>query len=320
MAEKVSFTSKVKEEIASHTFDGVRLRALLTSFSKINGKLAIQDGQTRIILQTENAKIAKFIFLAFQSRYKISPRFAYRRNMNLKKNIVYHIIIENKVEEILEDLEMLSYEGNTKSFVRSEDSLAGFITGAFLASGSVNHPESSNYHLEMSTSDEQLANYILNILKRVKTIEFNPKLIKRRSQYVIYLKRSDQIANFLIYISASNSCLEFEDIRINRDFANNDNRMQICADANMQRTTDAAKKQSEDIMLIDEKVGIKNIPNIKMRTLMNLRLEYDAASMSDLAEMMSEQLDKPISKSAINHLFRAIKELADKLRNGGNHD
>lgn len=320
MEENISFTSQVKEEIASHFFDGVRLRALLTSFIKINGKLAIQDGQTRIILQTENAKIAKFIFLALQSRYNVSPRFAYRHNMNLKKNIVYHIIVDNKVEEILEDLEILSYEGNTKSFVRSEDSLAGFITGAFLASGSVNNPESSNYHLEISTSDEELANYILNILKRVKIIQFNPKVIKRRSQHVIYLKKSEQIANFLIYISAPNSCLEFEDVRINRDYYNNDNRVQICVDANMQRTTDAAKKQSQDIKLIDEKIGIKNIPNLKMKILMNLRLEYDAASMSDLAQLMSEQLEKPISKSAVNHLFRAIKELADKLRYGGNHD
>ncbi|MCH5180648.1 MAG: DNA-binding protein WhiA [Erysipelotrichales bacterium] len=320
MNEKQSFTSRVKEEVASQLFEGVKLRALLSSFSKINGKLVIENNETKIVLQTENAKIAKFIFLAFQTRYNISPRFAYRRSMHFNKKIVYHIIIENKVEEILEDLEMLSYEGNTKSFVRSEESLAGFVTGAFLASGSVNNPESSNYHLEISTNDEDLTNYIMNVIKRVRLVEFTPKMIKRRNQYVVYLKKGEQIANLLVLISASESCLEFENIRVNRDFYNNDNRLQICADANMARTADAAKKQIEDIKLIDTKIGIKNIPNIKMKELMKLRLDYDGASMLELSELLSEKLEKNISKSAINHLFRAIKELADRLRHGGQND
>ncbi len=320
MNKEFSFTAKVKEEIASHVYEGVELRALLSSFSKLNGKLVIENNLTKIVLQTENAKIAKFIFLAFQNRYSISPRFAYLRSMHFQKKIIYHIIIETKVEEILIDLEMLNYEGNTKSFVRSEKSLNGFLTGAFLASGSVNNPESSNYHLEISTSEEDLAKYIENVFKRIRFVKFTPKIIKRRSQYIVYLKKSEQIADFLKLISASEACLDFENVRVNRDFYNNDNRLQICTNANITRAANASRKQIEEIKFIDKKIGIKNIPNIKMQQLMILRLDYDGASMAELAELLSDSLDTKVSKSTINHLFRAIKNLANRLKEGEQDD
>lgn len=313
MKDIISFTSRVKEEITMQNFNSVKLRALLSSFCMINGRLMIQESQTNLVLQTENSKIAKFMYSAFKSRYNIVPRFAYRKSMNFKRKIIYHLIIENKIDEILEDLEMLSYERRTKTFVRSEESLAGFIIGAFLATGSVNNPESSNYHLEISSNDEDVSKYILDVIGRVKTVDFTPKLIKRRNQYVVYLKKSEQIANFLIYISASQACLDFEEIRINRDYYNNDNRVQICVDANMQRTTDASKRQIDEIKIIDKMIGIKNITNEKLKLLMMMRLENEDASMSELSQMMSEKIEKNISKSAINHMFRAIKDLAEKV-------
>lgn len=153
---------------------------------------------------------------------------------------------------------------------------------------------------------------------RVHSIEFTPKIIKRRNHYVVYIKKSDQIANFLIFIDAPQACLSYEDVRINRDFYNNDNRLQICINANMVRTVESSNKQREDIELIDKKIGIKNIPNVKLKTLMELRLEHEESSMVELAEMMSKKLDKPVSKSSVNHMFRAIKTLAEKLKAGGN--
>lgn len=316
MDNEISFTFLVKQEIASQEFEENKIRAILSAFSKINGRLSIQNDSDKIILQTENAKVAKFIFKCLQVRYKISPRFAYLKSMHFKKSIVYHVIIEQKVDEILKDLEMLSFEGNTKSFVRSGESLEGFLIGSFLASGSVNSPYSSNYHLEISTIDEELSKYIANVITRIKYIEFKPRIIKRRNHYVVYLKKSDQIADFLKLLGASDCCLEYEDVRINRDYNNNDNRLQICTDANMFRTVQSAQKQIEDIKLIDQMVGLKNIGNDKLRLLAELRLEYEGASMIELAELLSEKLEKTISKSSVNHMFRAIKEKANAYRKG----
>ena len=68
METNLSFTAKVKNEIASQSYDGVKLKALLAAFSKINGKLIIEEGVSKLILTTENAKVAKFIFLSFQTK------------------------------------------------------------------------------------------------------------------------------------------------------------------------------------------------------------------------------------------------------------
>lgn len=320
MDKEISFTALVKEEVSKLQFEGVKLQAILSAFAKLNGELTIQNNMDKIVLRTENAKVAKFIFLCLQNRYQIAPRFAYLKSMHFKKNTVYNVIVDQKIDSILQDLEMLSYEKNTKSFVRSEESLCGFLIGAFLATGSVNSPYSSNYHLEISTSDEELANYLYQIINRVKTIEFTPKIIKRRNHYVVYLKKGDQIADFLKYIGAWDSCFEYEDVRINRDYNNNDNRLQICANANMYRTVQSAKKQIEDIKYIDQVLGIKNIGNLKLKTLAMLRLEHEGASMVELANLLAEKLDKKVSKSSINHLFRSLKDLADKYREGEKHE
>ena len=99
------------------------------------------------------------------------------------------------------------------------------VPGAFLAAGSVNSPETSNYHLEISLNSENYAKWLSKLFARYKNSNIEPKIIKRRDKYVIYFKKSDQISNFLIIIGAVSSCLEFEDVRANRDLINNANRL-----------------------------------------------------------------------------------------------
>jgi len=105
-----------------------------------------------------------------------------------------------------------------------------------------------------------------------------------------------------------------------RDFRNNDNRWQICENANMNKTVAASDKQIEEIKIIDRVVGIDHLPNEKMKLLCQLRLANDGASMVELAEKMSETLGLMVSKSNVNHLFRAIHEMAKRYEGVGSHD
>ncbi len=323
MRDGISFTTIAKEEIARKDFSDVRLKSLLAAFLKINGQLRIENEGNKIVLKTENAKIAKFIFVSLQRFFKTNPRFAYSKGMRFNKSVTYNIIIDDKVEEIISELEMLNLDGPALSFVKSDDSISGFLAGAFLATGSVNNPESSDYHLEITTSDEELADYIHKLLGKIKALSFKSRVIKRRSQYVIYMKKSSQIVDLLAFIGAEETCLEFESIRVDRDFNNNDNRIQICLNANYSRMVDSSKKQKNDIEIIDRKIGIANLPNKKMRFLCELRLENEDASMVELAESLAEKLEKNVSKSSVNHTFRAIHELAVRLegnKDGKNHN
>ncbi len=83
--------------------------------------------------------------------------------------------------------------------------------------------------------------------------------------------------------------------------------------ANMKRTIETGKRQAEEIKLIDERLGIDNLGNIKERELCYLRLENEAASLQELADLMSERFKKQITKSNINHLFRSLHETYERL-------
>ena len=149
---------------------------------------------------------------------------------------------------------------------------------------------------------------------RYKPVEFTPKVVERRGKYVVYLKKSQQIVDLLSLMGATNTTLEFESIRIDRDFSAIGNRLQNLDYANYNKTTASSDRQVEDIKLIDQVLGIEHVQNKKQQLLMRLRLEHDDASLNELARLMSEELEENVSRSNINHLFRAIHEKANKYR------
>ena len=85
--------------------------------------------------------------------------------------------------------------------------------------------------------------------------------------------------------------------------------------ANMKKMLDTVARQIMEINLIDKKMGIEHISNDKAKLLCKLRIENEAASLNDLANIMSEQLGKTITKSNINHIFRYLHALYERLNN-----
>lgn len=315
MEAQVSFTQQVKEEIVTKPFVDERLRSILASFIKVNGVLSFSSSQSSIILQTENAHIAKFIYKILQKLYGVNARFSYERTMKFEKKNIYKILVEEKVDEIIDDLDISFLDGKiSKKIVSNDETIGGYLSGAFLASGSVNSPQSSNYHLEISLFEENYAKWFTKLISHYKYGSFSAKIIKRRNQYVVYLKRSDQIADFLILLGATDASLQFENIRLDRDFSNIGNRLQICDTANFNKTMDASKKQIDDIAIIDSKLGIKNIANQKVRLLCEIRLNHEEATMAELAKLLEEETQSPVSKSNINHLFRSLHEMASRYK------
>ncbi len=314
----ISFTRKVKEEIVTKPFSEERLRALVAAFIKVNGRMEIKNRHIAILLQTENAKIAKFIYLIIQKIYGINIRFSYGKTMKFKKRTTYNIIIDQEAEYILSDLEISFLEGKiAKNIVFNDDMIGGYLAGAFLASGSVNSPRSSNYHFEISLNDENYAKWFLKLIEKYKSGSFNPKIIHRRDQIVIYLKKSDQIADFLILMGATDSSLDFENIRIDREFANIGNRLQNLDTANYTKTMNSSSRQIAELQVIDRILGVVNLANEKQRILAQLRLSNEDATMEELATLMSEKLNVKVTKSNVNHLFRSLSVLAKRYRGEG---
>ena len=315
---KQSFTREVKEELCSNEYPSQdRLRALLAAYIRINGSLVFRDKKSYLSLSSENAKISAFIYKMLNDIYKSDARLIYETKTNLGKNRIYRIEIQEASETILEDLDISFLEGKiSKNIVRNDDTISGYLAGAFLASGSVNSPSTSNYHLEIALNSENYAKWLSKLFSKYHNSDIEPKIAKRREQFVIYFKKSDQISNFLIMIGAVTSCLEFEEARMNRDLVNSANRLTNMDTANMKKIYETGLRQVEEIKVIDKALGIENITNAKVRLLCSLRLENESASLTDLAMLMSEKLGKDITKSNINHLFRSIHEMYLRYSNG----
>lgn len=315
MRPTFSFTQKVKEEIVTKPFSEERLRSLLAAFIRINGRTEIEDGEKKLILKTENAKIAKFVYLTIQKIYGLNVRFAYEKMMKFKKRIAYRIIFEEEVDYLLGDLEVSFSEGKiAKNIVYNDDMIGGYLAGGFLAAGSVNSPTSSNYHLEIALREERYARWFMKLIAKYRGGAFEPKTIKRREQTIIYLKKSDQIVDFLILMGATDHSLEFENIRIDREFINIGNRLINLDKANYTKTTSAAQNQLKDIAIVQKRLGIEYLNNEKLKLLCQIRLKHRDASLKELAILMSEQLDTEVSKSNVNHLFRELKVLAKRYK------
>ena len=316
MNNEITFARQVKEELViNENLSKERLLSLLSAYIRINGVISFSNKKTDVVLKSENAKIIRFIYSSLKTNfenYDISLDYV-KRNTKRSKTI-YHVRIKD-ADNLLDELSVSYFEGKiSKEIVYNDETISGYLAGAFLASGSINSPETSNYHLEISTVSENYAKWLAKLFSKYHKIVMSPKISKRRDKYIIYFKKSDQISNFLIMVGATTSCMEFEDARAYRDYSNNANRLMNLDVANMSKTTEIAQRQIKEIKYIDDVLGIHNFHNPKKELLCYYRLDNESLSMSELADKLSEELGVRITKSNVNHLFRDIHELYTRLK------
>ncbi len=319
--KNTSYTQEIKEELLASNYQNDELKALLSGFVKANGNIALSKNfhPISILLRTENQSIAKKLAKAFEMIYQIKPVLSYSRKINLDRSDVFTISIENNVEEILNNLEV------SQGFLPSlpSEQIKGrlfkfYLIGVFLAVGTVNGPETSNYHLQLSFSDEGFCDFILRQLlqrfKEQKKMDF--KKIVRKTKFVLYLKKAEQICVFLTVIDATESRLKFENYRIERDFVNSYNRYQICENANYYKTIKTSREQLKNIEIIKDKVGFKVLDE-KTRAVIELREKDEEYTLKDIANLLNSNYGIKISKSGVNHIFQNIAKIASKY--GGNN-
>ena len=315
MPNKVTFSQIVKQEVASEvTFSIQRRKALLSAYLRINGVITFKNKDTFIKLKTDNSKIARYIYTSLKNIYG-EDSFALTFEKKRSKKTLYLVESCKNTDEILEDLGVDYFEGKIpKDIAYNDETISGYIAGAFLAGGSINSPKTTNYHLEICVSSENYARWLTKLFGKYHKLDLEPKFIKRRDKYVIYFKKSDQISNFLILIGAPETCMEFEGERVKRDFMNSQNRLDNFELANMTKASQVGKKQAKEIKYIDDVLGIHNLHNTKKELLCYLRMENKELSLGELADLMSEELGILITKSNVNHLFRSLHDLYIKLQ------
>ena len=91
------------------------------------------------------------------------------------------------------------------------------------------------------------------------------------------------------------------------------NRLNNCEQANIDKIIATSLKQIEDINLILETLG-KDAIDQKLLEVIEYRLKYPETSLQELSEIMTLETEKEITKSGLNHRFRKIKEIANRIK------
>lgn len=310
----MSFSIEVKEEIVRcELVTPLEKKALLASLIRINGTISMNGQNVILEIRSENAKIAKLLFVLIKEIYNNDARILVAKKMKLKKNNVYLVQIKEKTLNILEDLEIYKngkLDNNpTKNILKNNNEYRAYLMGCFLASGSVNDPSSKYYHLEVTTHSEKQAQFIAKLISKFEIVA---KVIKRRNMYVVYIKKSEDISDFLKIINANNSLMDFEEERISKDYWNSNNRLNICELSNEVKTIQSASKQLEFIDKI-YKNGKEYMLDTKDKQIIEIRKENPEANLQEIAQIYTQKYGSVISKSGVNHRLRKIKEIANNI-------
>ena len=303
----MSFSTDIKNEVTR--LDSTR-EELISELSAIVRNSALIGNS--VVITIENNSVARRIFKLFKNVYDITPIITVRKKY-FNNGLSYILEIKNKISLILKDLSIINngeYKSIPYEYIYSDDDLVrAYLRGVFLSCGSINDPKTSKYHLELLVDSLDYANFISKLLN---DNDLNSRVISREKKYMVYIKEAEKISDFLRIIKAYNAVMYYEDIRIYRDHKNMTNRLNNCEQANMDKIFFTASNQIRDIEKLKE-YDLIDLIDEKLKVVIEYRMKYPEASLSDLSEIISRQTGDNISKSGLNHRFRKIREMVANI-------
>ncbi|ATZ17675.1 DNA-binding protein WhiA [Mesoplasma melaleucae] len=312
----MSFALTVKEEIISHTFDDELGKSFLAGFIKYNGDFIWSSGSEKLKLSSISNKIARSIFWLCKKNFDGYIEISVSQTQTLKQNKTYQITLVGRILNFLKSLNIWD-ENNMKIIEfkplkeqKNKEELTklkrAYMAGVFVAVGSVNSPQTTNYHLELQFKEEDSGNYIAQLMNKY---DFDFKVLKRNDKlFICYIKKAIMVSDFLKFIDAYQGVMNFENERIMRDVYNNVNRVNNIDISNEKKTLSAGLKQIDQISKIQANLAKKRLSD-KATYLCELRIQNPNASYAELTELMNEN-GYDITKSGVSNLFKIIEKLS----------
>ncbi len=300
MGNFMSFSSTVKNELAS-----IETLSTCCFHAQVYGLVLFAHfASTNISILTENETVADFYSqslntLAGVSAPAVCPTnkmFNVSVNTSAERMKIFNAFGHSKTD--------LTLRINRANF-SCDECMSAFLRGVFLACGTVTDPE-KNYHLEFVVSYQRLC---FDLMALLEELGLKPKYISRKGNHVIYFKVSESIEDVLTVMGATNSTLSVMGVKIEKDIKNRINRRMNFEMSNLSKTINASSIQIEAIELIDERMGIENLPE-NLREIATLRKENPDISLKELGAM----LKNPISRSGVNHRLNRLVEISKQFK------
>ena len=310
----MSFSSKVKEELYRHVSTARHCQlAELAAILHFCGSIGGGERGNFIQIRAENVLVVRKSFTLLQKTFNISTETKVQHEEN---GSAYFLKIPDQEvgKRILQTTRFLDSDGRLVSglrdpvnrmIIKNACCQRAFLRGAFLCVGSMSDP-GKGYHLELVCGLQPQA---LQLQELLAGFEIEARIVRRKKYFVVYIKEGAGISDFLNVTEAHVALMEFENSRVVRDVRNTVNRRVNCETANIAKTVNAAARQVEDILWLQQKYGLENLPD-GLRQMAQVRLEHPDAPLKELGTY----LDPPVGKSGVNHRLRKLCELADSIR------
>lgn len=299
----ISFSGNAKAEICRY-IPAKHCCALAECFGILLFCNSFRADCIRII--TESREFAQVLPKLFKKAFGITFDVIPEGEISGKQN--FQINSREKVHQI-----MAAYGFDAKDtlalhinlpVVEEDCCKSAFLKGAFLAGGSVTDPV-KGYHIELTTTHGSVARECNSLIHEV--LGFQAKSADRGGSHVLYLKQSDLISDFLIFLGAPVAAMGILEAKLEKELNNRVNRRCNCDDANTSKVVEAAQEQLSAIRTIKETGRYQNLP-VKLQQAARAREENPEASLTELAAMM----EPPISKPAMNHRLQKLVRMAQE--------
>lgn len=312
----MSFSADTKLELSKLIPDKKCCQLAETAgFLRFAGTATLEAGGLGIRVYIDSPAVARLLITLIKEYFgaKTALSIGEPRAAVKEKTYVLHINSEMNAEQILREIGMLGVREGSNYFdewispeiIKKRCDKKAVLRGIFLAGGYVADPAKS-YHMEISCDSGQRAREVVRLLN---SFGLKAKITERKKRFVVYIKESEQISDFLSLIGAQAQFFKFQDVMITKDMKNKANRISNCEAANLDKSVNAAQKLISDIKLIDELKGIETLPD-KLYITAKKRMEFPDLGLAELAK----EFEPKLTKSGLNHRLGKIAEIAAKMR------
>lgn len=316
----MSFSNEVKEEIMSQELESdCCCFATLCSYINSLGSLEITKQGVSFSIKTENPALLTNLQDVVNKIYSDKIDELLVTSKTIGKTVLYDFSVPTVVgNRILMDCGILKIgdknaveinDGIDHHIIMEDCCKKWYIKTSFLCVGTLSVPSGDNsskgYHFELEYSSANQAKIIANLLGE---FGFIARKVERNGKYVVYMKESEMIADFLAFVGATKSYLKLQNEMITRDMRNSINRQSNCISANIDKTVQASLGQLHAIEIIEATIGIDSLPE-NLRKYAILRKRNPEASLSELITLSDEK----ITKSGMNYKLNKIVEISKNL-------
>ena len=300
----MSFATEVKKELLNLDMPHCCKKALIAGILHGIGELSIVNHKFTFKASSFMPSVIRYIAPFIRKEYGLQTQTSYLERTNINKKRIYCLEVLDDPQDLLDDLHLLPFDAIVydDDIVDRECCRRAYVVGAFIAKGSINDPRKSDYHLEILFRAPE---YVILVKEILENNGIDVKVISKKNQYLLYIKKSEIISNFLALVGANSGVLQFEDLRIMRDLNNAVNRMMNCDISNGKKSLNCCNEQLTAIKYLREHEYDKKL-TIRLQDAMKLREEYPDATLSELSDYSEKILGKHLSKSGISHCFKEI--------------